>query len=58
MRIISVCLLLIKNWDNLIKLFNEELDKVAKWLEIKKLSLNVTITHSIVFFPNRQKLPK
>ena len=40
-----------KCFDNLIKLFNEELDKVAKLLNINKLSLNVTKTHL-----NRQNL--
>ena len=44
-----------KSLDNLIKLFIEELDEVAKWLNINKLSLNVTKTHFIVFH-NKQKV--
>ena len=39
----------------MIKLFNEELDKLAKLLKINKLSLNVTKTYFIIFH-NRQKL--
>ena len=44
-----------KSLDNLIKLFYEELDKVAKWLKMNNLSLSVKKTNFMVF-PNRQKL--
>ena len=44
-----------KSLDDLIKLFYEELDKVAKWLQINKPSRNVTKTHCIVSH-NRQTL--
>ena len=39
-----------KSLDNLIKIFNDKLDNAAKWIEIKKLSLNVTKTN-LLFFP-------
>ena len=38
-----------KNIENLSQIMNNELEKLAKWLQVNKLSLNVDKTHYLIF---------
>ena len=38
-----------KNIENLTQIMNNELEKLAKWLQVNKLSLNVDKTHYMIF---------
>jgi len=45
-----------KNEANLITLMNNEMKKVVEWMQINKLSLNVTKTNFMIFTPPRYKI--
>ena len=45
-----------KNLDTLIAKINEELEKVTIWLQLNKLSLNLTNTYFMLFKSSRKKI--
>jgi hypothetical protein len=44
-----------KDLNNMHDITTAELDKITKWLNVNKLSLNVSKTHSMIFHKSRQK---
>ena len=47
-----------KNLDMLIGKMNEELVKISTWLQLNKLSLNLTKTNFMLFKSSRKKVTK
>ena len=45
------------NINELESLLNSELAEIAKWLKVKKLSLNINKTHNMIFTTKRKIIP-
>ena len=47
-----------KNIENIIDLLNNELVKISEWLNVNRLSLNISKTHYVIFSMSNQAAPK
>ena len=45
------------NLDELLKIVNQEIEKISNWLKIDKLSQNVEKPHYIIFHDRQKKIP-
>ena len=47
-----------KNIENIIDVLNNELVKISEWLNVNRLSLNISKTHYVIFSMSNQAAPK